>query len=324
MLRTRRILVLLLWLCSIPAWAQQLRTLHEGQEHDSSIYHALRISSNEIWLAGEYGILKRIDSAGNMNPIVYPNQGDNILHMLLRNRTIYLSTENGRIYTYNRDSNTWACRQFKHFRHRAFYGMEILENGEIVLCGGGRRVSRGGMGIPRGFIARTDTTLSTIKKEWRSPLKFVWDIEHCNDSTYAVAYNGFSSRMWVSPTRGKWEKQEKQPMLVHDLYEADSALWLCGMRNIKLNKNGRAVAQGQAIQKISGSGALWGMSSSPEGSILAVSHAGTLEMVKPGAIEAQTSALRVGRPLYTLAWFNESCAVVAGHAHSIYLLHWPK
>ena len=324
MSRCRRILVLLLSLCSIPAWAQQLRTLHEGKEQDSSIYHALRISSNEIWLAGEYGILKRIDSAGNMNSIVYPNQGDNILHMLLRNRTIYLGTENGRIYTYNRDSNTWACRQFKHFRHRAFYGMEILENGEIVLCGGGRRVSRGGMGIPRGFIARTDTTLSTIKKEWRSPFKFVWDIEHYKDAVYAVAYNGFSSRMWVSPTTGEWEKHEKQPMLVHDLYEADSAMWLCGMRNINLNKNGRAVAQGQTIQKFSNSGALWGMSRSPEGSILAVSHAGTLEIVKTGTKSVQTSALRVGRPLYTLAWFNESSAVVAGHAHSVYLLHWPK
>jgi hypothetical protein len=96
------------------------------------------------------------------------------------------------------------------------------------------------------------------------------------------------------------------------------------MRNINLNKNGRAGQQGQAMQKMSNSGALWGMASSPEGSILAVSHAGTLEMVKPGALEVQTTALRVGRPLYTLAWFNESSAVVAGHAHSVYLLQWPK
>jgi hypothetical protein len=312
-------------LCSnlLPLDGQQLKRIMEGEEIDSSYYHAMPLSENEIWLAGEYGILTSIDSLGRMKPISYPNLGYNILHMVQYGSSIYLSTENGVIYRYHMDTKQWETHRFKRFKRRAFYEMELLENGEIVICGGGRRVSRGGAGMPRGFIARTDTGLTQMRTEWRSPFKFVWDIENTNDSVLAVAYNGFSSRMWISSHKGQWKKQEKSSMLVHDLHETDSGLWICGMRNIQLHKNGRAQYENHTTMHIPVSGALWSMYSTADGSLIALSHSGSIEVLQKGSLELQTSNLRVGRPLYTLAWFNENSAVVAGHAHSIYLLHWP-
>lgn len=318
-----RTILALLCFHLLPLDGQQLQRIMEGEEKDSSYYHALRLSENEIWLAGEYGILTSIDSLGRMKPISYPNLGYNILHMVQYGSSIYLGTENGVILRYRMDTKQWETHRFKKFKRRAFYGMELLENGEIVLCGGGRRVSRGGMGMPRGFIARTDTGLSQMKKEWGSPFKFVWDIIATHDSVYATVYNGFSSRMWVSSRKEEWEKEEKTTMLAHDLYGTDSGLWVCGMRNIKLHKNGRAEFADESPRAIPASGALWTMASTAEGSLIALSHSGSIEILQKGSKEIQTSNLRVGRPLYTLAWFNENRAVVAGHAHSVYLLNWP-
>ncbi len=94
-----QLVILLLFYSNI--FGQKIHVITQGIESDSSFYHIEKINENEFWAAGEYGILKKIDSLGNVSSQSFPNEGLNILKIIKKENYIFLITDNALIYRYD-------------------------------------------------------------------------------------------------------------------------------------------------------------------------------------------------------------------------------
>ncbi len=292
-----------------------------GDYSDSSFYHIEKIEDNEFWICGEYGILKKIDTLGNLSSINFKSNGQHLLKVVRWRDYVFLSDDNGSMYRYNRKNNTWIAKKFNNFRNRCFYDFTITENGVIILCGGTKEIAKGIKKIPRGFIALTDTSLQSIEKVWGSFRKFVFSVSTIYEGKYsAIVFNGIQSTILRSKSGSKWKRGKSIKGLVHDAIVRQDTLIVCGSKNIHYKQDGiiGSIYPEKELKSISGSGCIWSLQ--PFGNeLLGISRSGSICHLKSIKDNWVPIALPQAFSIYDVEVISEKKLILVGHGKRIYL-----
>jgi hypothetical protein len=296
--------------------------LMKGTQDDSSFYSIKKISDNEYWAGGQNGLLKRIDSSGNVSSINFPNDGSDILKIEQVNNYVYLVTSNAVIYKYDMVKKVFTRKQFSAFRNKCFYDMILLKNGGLLVCGGAKRIEKGKRVIPRGFIAYINPEADSIKLIWSCYRKFVWSL--CNDSAggiMASAYNGFNSEIIKTENLISWNKMTRIKGLVYSIYPVGSQLYYCGSKTINYREDGIFGFVSNSFRQniVKKSGCIWRMLSA-HGKILAITNSRELLDINGENSISGKFSMPVTGTMYCIEKITESKLLIAGHGKELLMV----
>lgn len=318
-----RKLIILCWifLGFKAASGQQFKILSTGDYSDSSFYHIEKIDVNEFWICGEFGILKKLDTLGNLSTIPFQSNGEHLLKIIGWKDFVFLSGDNGGLYRYNRKDKTWLIKKPKHFENRCFYDFTITEEGEMILCGGTRAIAKGRKKIPNGFIAVCDTGFQNIKKVWSHYRKFCFSVSNQFEGNYqALVYNGLSSRIMESSNGKKWKKKNKIKGLVHDVIAFENSLVICGAKNIHYKEDGMiaVVYPQKSTQIIPASGCIWRLEKF-RNQLLGISRSGEMAVFNPLNEKWKSIPLPQAFSIYDAEVFSNQKLILVGHGKKIFM-----
>ena len=301
------------------AFGQKIHTIFQGIESDSSFYHIEKINKNEFWAGGEYGILKKIDSLGNVSTQNFPNEGLNILKILKKENYVFIITDNAVIYRYDILNKMFKKKIFLNFKNKCFYDLIALQNGDLMVCGGTSGITKGEKKIPNGFIAILDSDLKEISTVWKSRRKFVWSLlELENGNILASTFNGLNTKIIKTENYIDWEKNTRIKGLVHEIALLTNTIWYSGSRNIHYKENGIIKMKGQKQLLPNKAGCLWSMDV-VNGKIISVTANGKLII-----LDKKTSEIKQidNSPFvfYDIEKISESKILVVGHGKSICII----
>ena len=222
--------------------AQIIEEMNVGNDLDSSYYDVYQMANGDIWLGGEFGVLKTMQSDGTLKSISYPNNGSNILKFLRIGDFLYISADHGTLYKYNLLTSKCSKTEFPNFKNRCFYDLTYDNAGKLIVCGGSSGIGRGKKRIPMGFIASIDTSLKTEPEIiWKNTRKFVWALSQESTHGFAAAiFNGTHSSIYhfSDANRNKFSKGLKVKGLIHALTKIDDRLIYSGCKSIQYHKKG--------------------------------------------------------------------------------------
>jgi hypothetical protein len=226
-------------LSSLTGFTQEVRHISRSGTADSSFYDMVKLSNGSIWLAGEYGILKRFEGE-TLIQVDYPNTGANILRIAELGDYLFLAADHGTVYRLHKPSNTWKVKQFVDYRNQCFYDMMTDADGKLWLCGGSSGIGKGKMRIPRGFVVRLDTSLNHEPSPiWSSFRQFAWTLTRDDQEQVVFSvFNGLNSRLFKTNTSGKLQKAGKIKGLVHSLSLLDGRLVYGGCVGLRYKRKG--------------------------------------------------------------------------------------
>lgn len=310
------------WIVALHSYGQKVHTILRGNHSDSSFYHITRIGENEFWAGGEYGILKSIDTLGNVKSINMPSHGLDILKIERINDFIYLITDNATIFRYDINRKEFTSKHFAKLKGKCFYDMIALPDGQILVCGGASGIARGDKAIPRGFIARLDADLNEIDIIWKSFRRFVWSMIDAGDNGVVVAsFNGVNTRLLKTNNFKSWKKSAKVNGLVHEISLIDNDIWFSGTKNIRYKKSGiwGRKRNGKKPEVTDNTGCIWSMQR-VNGSIVMSTYSGELLILNPKTNESQLLAVSKNNSLYDIEKISETKIFVVGHGKGLYMI----
>ena len=241
-------------------FGQKIHIISKCTKPDSSLYHIERINKNEFWAGGKFGILKKIDTLGNVSALKFPNDGLSILKIINKENYIYLITDNAVIYRYDKLNQKFIKKSFPNYKNKCFYDLIALQSGRLMVCGGTKEISNGVKKIPNGFIALLDSDLNEISTVWRDRWKFVWSLlELENGDVLASTFNGINTKIIKTENYLDWVKDSSIKGLVHEIALLDNNIWYSGSRNIRYKKNGIIKMNNQKQLLLNKTGCLWSM-----------------------------------------------------------------
>ena len=305
---------------------QKVHILSKGIHSDSSFYCVEKITENEFWIGGESGILKKIDSLGNINTINFPNKGIDILKIKRINNYVFLITSNAVIYRYQIDENIFIEKEFPQFKNKCFYDIMELKNGSVLVCGGASGIAKGRKVVPKGFIATINQDLKNIKVVWKCYRKFVWSlIENKNHKAFGFTFNGLNTRIIQSDNLLKWRSQLKIKGLVHNTILVDNQIWYCGAKNINYSKKGivGAATDKKNQTSFNETGCLWSLESI-NSKIISVTQSGELLKIDKNTYEFERINIQNSFTLYDLIKISESKMLIVGHGKTAYIIEFSK
>ena len=88
-------------------FGQSVNVVLRGSKSDSSFYHLAKIKNNEFWAGGKYGILRSIDTLGNVSGIPFPNEGHDILKIERVKNHVFILTSNSVVFKYDIEKDTF-------------------------------------------------------------------------------------------------------------------------------------------------------------------------------------------------------------------------
>jgi len=312
-------LVILLFFYS-NIFGQKIHVVSQGIESDSSFYHIEKINENEFWAAGEHGILKKIDSLGNVSSQSFPNEGLNILKIIKKENYVFIVTDNALIYRYDILNKLFIKKTFPNFKNKCFYDIIALQNGKLMVCGGTSGISKNEKKIPNGFIATLDQDLKEISIVWSSYRKFVWSLlELENGNVLASTFNGLNSKIIKSENFIYWNKVTKIKGLVHEIALLDNHIWYSGARNFHYNKDGILGIIDQKELLLNKTGCLWSMDVI-NGKIISVAANCKLMLFDKNKSEIEQIKNPFPYPFYDIEKISESKIIIVGHGKSIYII----
>ena len=222
--------------------AQIIEEINVGSDIDSSYYDVYQLAEGDIWLGGEFGVLKRMRKDGSIQSIAFPNDGSNILKFFRIGHFLYIAADHGTIYKFNLLTEQISKTEFPNFKNRCFYDLTYNNAGKLIVCGGSSGIGRGKKRIPMGFVASIDTSLSQ-KPEiiWKNTRKFVWALSQEGDKGFSAAiFNGTHSTIYhfLEANKDSVSKGIKVKGLIHALNNIDGRLVYSGCRSIQYHKKG--------------------------------------------------------------------------------------
>lgn len=241
-------------------FCQEIQTIFKGENADSSIYDIERINANEFWMAGEYGILKKIDTSGNIKNIDYPNDGKSILKITKTSKYLFLATDDGTIYKYDIQKQTFFKKEFPQFKNRCFYDIMAINDTVIIACGGHTKISKDKKVVPFGFIVKFNDNFQNVVVLWKNIRKFALCLQQSKDSIYASIFDGISTKI-ISFHKQSYKSQSVKRVrgLIHKLFYIDNQLWYCGSKQMRFFKNGIIGKVSDVYFTINQSGCIWSM-----------------------------------------------------------------
>ncbi len=222
--------------------AQIIEEINAGSDIDSSYYDVYQLAEGDIWLGGEFGVLKRMRKNGEIQSIKYPNNGSNILKFFRIGHFLYISADHGTIYKFNLITEIFSKTEFPNFKNRCFYDLTYNNAGKLIVCGGSSGIGRGKMRIPMGFVASIDTSLTQEPEViWKNSRKFVWAMSQEGDKGFAAAmFNGTRSTIYhfTDADKSSFAKGLNVKGLIHALNNIDGRLVYSGCKSIQYHKKG--------------------------------------------------------------------------------------
>lgn len=296
-----------------------------GDIADSSFYDIIKINENEFWAGGEFGILKKIDSLGNVSSTGFFNEGISILKLLKTEKYIFIATAEGVIYRYDLATNQFLKKEFVEFKQKCFYDIIELKNGKLLVSGGTTSISKDKNRIPQGFIAEIDMDLTNIKLVYKCYRKFVWSVLETQEGPIlAVAFNGINTTVIKSVNLAKWDKMFKIKGLVHKIIKIEDKIWYCGARSIWYRKNGTLGNEMMAKAKVrlinKDGGCLWYLNKNGD-NILAVSYAGEILKLNSNAeLIEKIKVVPTSFTLYDFERISDTKIITVGHGRGAFLV----
>lgn len=235
--------VLLFFLLNVAnSTAQIIEQINVGSDLDSSYYDVYQLAEGDIWLGGEFGVLKRMRTDGSIQSISYPNSGSNILKFFRIGDYLYIAADHGTLYKFNLITEHFSKMEFPNFKNRCFYDLTYNNAGKLIFCGGSSGIGRGKKRIPMGFVASIDTSLKQEPEViWKNSRKFVWALSQEGDKGFAAAiFNGTRSSIYhfSDANTSSISKGLKVKGLIHALNNIDGRLVYSGCRSIQYHKKG--------------------------------------------------------------------------------------
>lgn len=314
-----KIQFLILLFFSSNVFGQNIKVVSQSTESDSSFYDLERINNNEFWAGGESGILKKIDSLGNLSLLNYPNEGLNILKILKTEKSIFIITDNAVIYRYDILNKIFIKKTFPNFKNKCFYDIIALQNGKLMVCGGTSGISKGKKKIPKGFIALLDYDLEEIKTVWKGYGKFVWSLLKLeNGNILASTFNGLNTRIIKTENYIDWKKETKIKGLVHEIMFFDNNIWYFGARNIHFKENGIIGIKDQKQLLLNKTGCLW-IANLINGKIISATANSKLIILDRSLNEMEQIVI-TPFPFYDIEKISESKILVVGHGKGICII----
>lgn len=314
-----KIQFLILLFFSSNVFGQNIKVVSQSTESDSSFYDLERINNNEFWAGGESGILKKIDSLGNLSLLNYPNEGLNILKILKTEKSIFIITDNAVIYRYDILNKIFIKKTFPNFKNKCFYDIIALQNEKLMVCGGTTGISKGKKKIPKGFIALLDYDIEEIKTVWKSYGKFVWSLLKLeNGNILAATFNGLNTRIIKTENYIDWKKETKIKGLVHEITFFDNNIWYVGARSIHFKENGIIGIKDQKQLLLNKTGCLW-IVNLINGKIISVTANSKLIILDRSSNEMEQIVI-TPFPFYDIEKISESKILVVGHAKGISII----
>ncbi len=299
--------------------AQTIQNISQGIESDSSFYHITKISNNEYWVGGEYGILKRMDSVGNISAINFPNEGLRILKIEKTNNYVFIATDNAVIYRYDIAKKEFIKKTFEVLKNKCFYDLIVLSDGNLLACGGSTGISKSVKEIPNGFIASMDQDFNNFNIVWNKRFKFAWSLlETNNHEILASTYNGLTSTIIKSEDRTAWKKDTKIKGLIYALYLIDNQIWYCGSKNYHIHKDGIIGSKESKNNRFcfNTSGCIWNMDCW-NGKIIASTVSGEVVILNKETSQLSNILIPNTFALYDIQKISNSKYFFIGHGHTI-------
>ena len=313
------IIVTFLYIYTTTLCSQSIYTVLQGVDSDSSFYHIEKINSNEYWAGGEYGILKSVDTLGNVNDIYgFENDGKNILAIKKVDDCVFVTTDNSLIYCYNLTTKLWQKKYFKKFKGRCFYDLLELENGKIAICGGATGIATGLKKIPNGFIGLLNFEDEIIDLIWKRKNKFVWSMIENENQLHIASFNGINSKIESTNNLKKWKTTSKIKGIVHEINVLDNELWFSGTKSMNYTKSGiyGPVNECKNPRTLTYGGCVWSMSGAVNNK-LGVTNGGTLlNLHTQEQIRVQKAFT-----LYDLHIISNRKILIVGHGKGIYIVN---
>ncbi|MBT7041114.1 MAG: hypothetical protein HN921_14865 [Bacteroidetes bacterium] len=226
-------------------YAQHAQLIQKGGNLDPSFYDITKISDNEYWIGGEFGILNSMDTLGRITPIELPFECSHILRIVKRESDVYITTTDGQLINYNLISKIFKRSTYdQKYRKSCFYDMLILDDGTLYICGGASRIASGKVAYPNGFVLKTSVDkMDDIEVIWKNRNSFVWSMYYEQDknnllmSAYSIPL--LNSSIYFSNDSGStWKKEFIIKGIVHDFGQVGDEIWYCGSKNILYYKHG--------------------------------------------------------------------------------------
>lgn len=258
---------LFLTFCSVLSLsqAQVISPIQAGGHSDSSYYDIARIDANEFWVGGENGILTCLDTLGNISHLRLPLQGRDILKIVPAGNYVYVATDQGTIFRYNRARDKWIYSDYSDqgFGKLTFYDMVLTQNGTVVVSGGHNKIAQGKVSIPRGFVATIDEELlGTPVIVWSHALMFAFTLEYheVDDEVFFAAFNGVNSQLFSSVDDAHtFQRRSTIPGLVHHLQLHEGEMWYAGAKSFRYSRVGIAGKVGEKPLEMAGEGCVWSL-----------------------------------------------------------------
>jgi hypothetical protein len=303
--------------------AQQVKIISQDKNSELSYYDICRISDNEFWIGGEDGILKKIDTLGNISTIKFDVPAFDILKMAFRNDSVWLAGTHGNLYSYSLNDSSVRKVEFpKRFHRLCFYDLLSMPDGSLLLCGGNTKIPAAAKVAPYGFILKK-FPVSELRPEyhWRRWLAFAWSLQSNGEDLFAAIYKvpAFKSEIKSKHVNAKkWDKSRIVDGLVHSIYFSGYSLLYCGASSVAFSETGMAGTTGRFSNHwvMNKSGCVFDIKTM-EGQIVACDYSGNILHLSDDNI---SSVYCLGTSLYELAFLSATRIVVVGKNQSIVLV----
>ena len=307
-------------------YGQSITILQEGTANDSSYYDIFKINNNEFWIGGKYGILKKVDSTGNISEIIYPNSGDHILSInKFDSNTVVVTGDKGLILTYDKHLDKWHKRYLNGFKNSSFYRFLTVNDSTAYIAGGSSVVAFGGKNLPKGFILKTTDKGKSWKKIYSNLINMVWDIVYvpADDKIYASIFSPFRGNIITSSGDKDWQKLNiGKGMLIHTFSINQGSFILGGTSKKSINKIG-IVRDTYANYGITNNeaGSIWSVYSSTDTDLITASN-GFL-YYRRNNDEVVTLKTAINYNLYESSRINNNSFYIIGSKKTLIRLNFP-
>lgn len=286
---------------------------------DSSYYDVCKVAGDEYWAIGKKGIITIFGTHGIAGMPSYPNQGVDLLNMVMMDNDHYLlCADKGFIYQYNRLSKSWQVSQVKGYENSCFYSICAIDKNTAFVSGGRSGIVNSQRVIPFGFILKTEDGGKTWKQVFKSVTNMVWSVKYDKEmgQVLALIYTPVKTRIVYSADNGQtWKtKERKIKGLFHDFKISEGKLFLAGSKNGNYKKNGTLLLGNNSFLYES-TGIFWdieaysdlALASGTNGNLLFKNHTDDWKLVHSP----------VDNNLYEICFIDEHSAFLVGNNKTI-------
>ncbi len=316
------IVVCFFWQFSVSGQTTLIKNLTPGYAQDSSFYDVAKINDNEYWIGGEFGILYKTDTLGNLNSILKDKIDASILKIQHANNYVFIATDKSQIVKYDLQNHEYVIKSFPQLENKCIYDLIVCKDGTLMICGGKTDISKSKLRVPRGFIATLDTSLTNFEFSWTCYRKFVWSlIQLDNGDILASCFDGLTSSILVSDTPKAWKRKDRVFGLVHEFYKVDNEVWYSGTQTFNVSKNGiyGKVFDNKGPLHTFKEGSVWALTII-NGTLIGVTQTGEIFEVDTQTGLARLKSFKSEESIYDCIQVGKNKMIIVGHGKSAYIV----